>query len=76
MAAKLIIRMTPDDRVHVSVEGLTEVDRPKPKGEKLCEKITKRIEQDLGAVETRNYPDDAQQAIRLDEEDALRLGGA
>jgi len=74
MAAKLVIRMTPDDRVHVSVEGLTEVDRPKPKGDKLCEKITRRIEQDLGVVETRNYPDDAQQAIRLEDEDALRLG--
>jgi len=76
MAAKLIIRMSPDDRVHVAVEGLTEVDRPRPKGEKLCERITNRIEQDLGVVETRDYPDDSQQAIRLDDEDALRLGEA
>ena len=53
MAAKLIIHLLPDDRVHVTVEGMTEVNRPKPKGKKLCEKITKRIEQDLGAVETR-----------------------
>jgi hypothetical protein len=30
----------------------------------------------LGVVETRNYPDDPQQAIRLDDEDPLRLGEA
>ena len=74
MARKIIIRISPDDQVHVMVEGLTETDRPRPKGKKLCEKITKRIEKDLGLTAKREYPDDGEYPIQLNEEDVLRLG--
>jgi len=52
---QMIIRVYPNDRVEVKVEGLTESDRPKPKGAKLCDKITSRLEQDLGVVVQRQY---------------------
>ena len=74
MSAKLIIRVSPEDRIEVRVEGLTELDKPKPQGEKLCEKITERLEQDLGWVEQREYLGDNRQEIRLVEEDRLLLG--
>lgn len=74
MAVKLIIRVTPDERVHVAVEGLTEPDRPKPKGRKLCERMTRRLEQDLGAVESRDYRGEPMQAIEVDQATEQRLG--
>lgn len=55
MKAKLIIRVTPDDRVQVRVEGMTEGDRPRPKGAKLCERVTRKLEADIGQVLSRRY---------------------
>ncbi len=74
MGAKLIIRVTPDDNVEVKVEGLTEPDRPKPKGQKLCEKVTRVIEQDLGVVDGRDYAEDAVGDFGVLDEEQLRLG--
>lgn len=48
MKQQMIIRVHPDDRVEVKVEGLTETDSAKPKGSKLCDKITRGLERDLG----------------------------
>ena len=74
MAAKLIIRVSPNDRIEVKVEGLTELDRSKPKGEKLCEKVTRRLEEDLGIVEQRVYEGESQEAIELIQDQGLKIG--
>lgn len=75
MPAKLIVRVHPDDRVEVRVEGLTERDMSRPKREKLCEKITRRLEQDLGIVTKREYADEgtAENLIELSEQDRMKL---
>lgn len=74
--AKLIIKVLPDQRVEVNVEGLGEKDRPKARGEKVCEQITRRLEQELGSVERREYEGDKQQLNTVAEDDAVRLGGS
>jgi hypothetical protein len=67
MKRQMIIHVHPDDRVEVKVEGLTEVDNPKPAGKKLCDKITHGLEQDLGLVIHRRYEEahDAQ-SVEID----------
>ena len=76
MQVKMIVRVHPDDRVEVKVEGLTERDMSLPKPQKLCKKITRRLEQDLGGVTKCEYADDwtAGNLIELSEEDDLELG--
>lgn len=76
MPAKLIVRVHPDDRIEVKVEGLTDRDTSRPKREKLCEKVTRRLEQDLGTVTQREYTDHgiAGNLIELSEEDNVNLG--
>lgn len=74
MGAKLIIRVTADDKVEVKVEGLTDADRSKPKGSKLCEKITEKLVQDLGSIERRDYDDDAAGDFGVVDGDRLWLG--
>ncbi len=74
MPAKLIIRVRPDDRVEVEVKGLAKQDSPKPPGRKLCEKLTRRLEKDLGIVEHRQYADDKFDDQQVAESGMLRLG--
>ena len=76
MPARLIVRVHPDDRIEVKVEGLTERDASRPKREKLCEKVTKRLEKDLGTVTNREYADDetVENLIELSEEGRVDLG--
>lgn len=76
MGAKLIVRVKRDDHVEVRVEGLTEIDRPKPQGKKLCNTITKRLERDLGIVERRDYADDPVQIVGFVEQDRLQIEGS
>ena len=77
MTAKLIVRIHPDDRVEVKVEGLSNGDRSRPKGKKLCDKVTKKLESDLGLVLARQYEDEGEQEqeIEFTQEKRLELGG-
>lgn len=59
MPAKLIVRVLADDRVEVSVDGLTAKDTSRPPRQKLCERVTARLERDLGAVTQRTYRGEA-----------------
>lgn len=63
MTARLVVRVRPDDRVEVHVEGMTARDSARPKGQKLCEKVTRRLEHDLGTVVGREYDDDGLQTL-------------
>jgi hypothetical protein len=76
MPAKLIVRVYPNDRIEVKVEGLTDRDSPRPKREKLCEKVTRRLEQDLGIVTHREYEDDGtvESPIGMEQPDRVELG--
>jgi len=74
MPAKLIIRVYPDDRVHVKVEGFAGTDESKPNGEKLCEKVTRRLERDLGTVEHREYEAAPEQAMQQLSDEEIKLG--
>ena len=71
MGAKIVIRVRPDDRVEVRVEGLEEPRRDTPPGEKICEKITRRIERDLGAVVERTYDDEGVQDVAIETDERL-----
>jgi hypothetical protein len=74
VSAKMIIRVHPDDRVDVRVEGLTEQDRAKPPGKKLCERVTRRLEQDLGLVSRREYDGTGQeQSVEIERDEGLTL---
>jgi len=77
MPAKLIVRVRPDDRVEVKVEGLTERDMSRQKPEKLCKKLTKRLERDLGSVTRCEYEGygPADDTIVLPNPEDLELGG-
>lgn len=77
MPAKLIVRIHPDDRVEVKVEGMTDRDKSRPKRSKLCEKVTKQLEQDLGFVTSREYAAEGivQSAIELSDKERVKLGG-
>ena len=55
MTARLIVRVHPDDHVEVRVEGLSTADGNRPPGEKLCTKVTARLERDLGEVVERVF---------------------
>ena len=74
MAAKLIIHVFPDDRVQVKVEGLPATDAVKPQAERVCRKVTRRLEEDLGLVEHRDHEGDAKTDIQASEQDGLSLG--
>jgi hypothetical protein len=75
VSARMIIRVHPDDRVDVRVEGLDEADRAKPQGKKLCDKVTKTLENDLGIVTERRYSGGEQeQAAELSADERLELG--
>lgn len=72
MKRQMIIHVYPDDRVEIKVEGLTESDSAKPKGTKLCDKITRRLEQDMGLVVHRHYEEAAQtQRVELAADERL-----
>lgn len=72
MKRQMIIRVFPDDRVEVKVEGLTESDGSRPKGAKLCDKITRRLEQDLGVVVQRQYEEPEQKrTVEVDAQSRL-----
>jgi hypothetical protein len=73
MGAKLIVRVYPDDRVEVKVEGLGQEDAAKPRGRKLCEKITKRLEADLGVTTDRTYEKGLPQYVETTQEDTLSI---
>lgn len=75
MAAELIIRVHADDRVEVKVKGVAEQDSGKPVEKKLCRRITKRLEDDLGIVKHREYEREPQQEVDLTQDDDLTLGG-
>ena len=76
MPAKLIIKVHSDERVEVKVEGLTVKDQDRPKEQKLCKKVTQRLEQDLGEVTQCVYADDGNPiAVELTHSDHLELGG-
>ncbi len=76
MPAKLIVKVHPDERVEVKVEGLTATDQHRPKEEKLCKKVTRRLEQDLGEVTRCVYYDDGNATdVELTNTDHLELGG-
>ena len=55
MSAKIVIRVRPNDSIEVKVEGLTEPKDDVPPGKKLCERVTRRLERDLGQVVQRRY---------------------
>ncbi|HUW55167.1 MAG TPA: hypothetical protein VMZ92_00885 [Planctomycetota bacterium] len=55
MSARIVIRVHPDERVEVKVEGLKESQASAPPGARLCEKLTRRLEKDLGQVVDRTY---------------------
>ncbi|MBI2299004.1 MAG: hypothetical protein HYU66_08695 [Armatimonadetes bacterium] len=75
MPGRLIVRVTPDQRVEVQVEGLAAPDAPRARGEKLCELVTRRLEQALGAVESRDYEAEAWQPVEVQEDQALGQEG-
>lgn len=75
MPVKLIVRVSPDDRVFVTVEGLTERDRGLPSETKLCKKITSQLEEDLGSVARREFADDPNASdLLVSKRDHLKLG--
>ena len=76
MGAKLVIRVSPDERVQVKIEGMDELDREKPKGAKLCERVTRRLEKDLGLVDDRTYPGEELEAIEVRTDEDLRVDGS
>ena len=55
MSAKIVIRVRPNDSIEVKVDGLNEPAGDVPPGKKLCEKVTRRLELDLGQVVQRTY---------------------
>lgn len=55
MSAKIIIRIDPSDRVEVEVKGLSEPSQSMGSGKRLCERLTHRLEQDLGQITNRTY---------------------
>jgi hypothetical protein len=73
MPRQLIIRVLPDDRVEVQVEGFTETDRDRPVDRKLCRKLTERLERDIGRVETRLDCAESKSQILLSDERPLEL---
>jgi hypothetical protein len=73
MPRQLIIRVLPDDRVEVQVEGFTETDRDRPADRKLCRKLTERLERDIGRVETRLDCAESKSQILLSDERPLEL---
>ena len=75
MAARLIVRVHPDERVEVRVEGLTARDQNRPKEQKLCKKVTRRLEEDLGEVTQCTYSHDFDDVgVELNDTDLLELG--
>ena len=75
MPARLIVRVHPDERVEVEVEGLTVKDQDRSKEKKLCKKVTRRLEQDLGEVTQCVYSDDGSATdVGLTNPDQLELG--
>ena len=72
MAAKLVIRVYPDDRVQVEVEGLDDPRKDAPPGEKLCEKLTRKLEDDLGQVLERTYEQDSQRQEQFETDSEAR----
>ena len=74
MAAKLIIRVHPDDRVDVKVEGLTAVDLAKPPEKRLCRRVSERLEKDLGVVQQRVDAEAPATGVLLTEDTPLQLG--
>lgn len=62
MSAKIIIRIDPSDRVEVEVKGLSEPSRSAGPGRRLCERLTHRLEQDLGQITSRTYHEGQQDA--------------
>jgi hypothetical protein len=58
MSVKLLVKVHTDERVEVKVEGLITKDQYRPKDQKLCKKITRRLELDLGEVTQCIYLDD------------------
>lgn len=76
MPTQLIIKVHPDDRVEVKVEGLTVRDHDRPKETKLCKQITRRLEHDLGEVMQCVYYDDRQVTdVEITDTNHLQLGG-
>ena len=76
MEAKLIVRVYPDERVEVKVEGLTVRDRERPPEKKLCKKITERLVHDLGDLKQCVYCDAGDKAeIEITNPDQIDLGG-
>lgn len=76
MPAKLIVRVYPDDRVEVKVEGLTTRDHGRPPEKKLCMKVTERLERDLGDVTQCVYYDDRDETdVELTNPDQQEVGG-
>lgn len=76
MPARLIVRVYPDERVEVKVEGLTAVDRERPPEKKLCKKVTERLIRDLGGLTQCVYYSDRGEAdVELTSPDTLELGG-
>ena len=75
MAAKLVVRVHPDEHVEVKVEGLTARDQPRTGEQKLCKKVTRRLEEDLGTVTQCVYSRDFDDtAVELTNQDKLELG--
>jgi len=74
MLAKLIVRIHPDDRIEVKVEGMARQDASRPEGQKLCEKVTKRLIDDLGTVVDHKYEDDEQELGGILDEEWNELG--
>jgi hypothetical protein len=76
MTVKLIVRVHPDDRVEVKVEGLTARDQAQPPEKKLCKKVTERLVRDLGDVTQCVYSggDDSSE-MEITNPDQIELGG-
>lgn len=75
MPAKLIVRVYPDERVEVRVEGLTDRDQGHPPEKKICKKVTERLERDLGSVIQRVYCDEGDTGnIEIVNSDQVKLG--
>lgn len=75
MPAKLVIKVYPDERVEVRVEGLTAKDQDRPAEKKLCKQVTRSLERDLGEVTQCVYCDDDRGGnVELTNSDQLGLG--
>lgn len=74
MAAKLVIKVHPDDRVEVKVEGVNEPAAGAAPGRKLCERLTRQLEEDLGIVAERRYQQDRAQGVELPAEERREQG--